>query len=71
MAKPISQRHRSLRIRDAGIAIECSGGRIHINGDIGWIVSVVAVPGLGTSWGVGRGGMGHCVNVGNGLVTGD
>ena len=42
----------SPRIRDAGIAIECSGGAyIYISGDIGWIVSVVAVPGLGTSRG--------------------
>ena len=44
------------RTRDAGIAIECSGGAcIYILGDIGWIVSVVAVPGLGTSLGAGWG----------------
>ena len=44
----------SPRIVDAGIAIECSGGAyIYISGDIGWIVSVVAVSGLGTSRGGG------------------
>ena len=51
----------SPRIRDAGIAIESSGGAyVYISDDIGWVVSVVAVPGLGTS----RGGssQGPCVN---------
>ena len=48
--------NESPRILDAGIAIECSGGTyIYINDDIVWIVSVVAVPGLGTSREVGRG----------------
>ena len=54
----------SPRIGDAGIAIECSRkAYIHISGDIGWIVSVVPVPGSGTSQGVGWGLQGHCVNL--------
>ena len=42
----------SPRIRDAGIAIESSGGAyVYISDDMGRVVSVVAVPGLGTSRG--------------------
>ena len=55
--------------RDAGIAIECSGGAyIYISDDIGWIV-IVAVHGLGTSRGAGV--IGLCVILGIGLVTRD
>ena len=38
----------SLRIRDAGIAIESSRGAcVYISDDMGWVVSVVAAIGLG------------------------
>ena len=34
-----------------GQRLSIAGAHTHISGDIGWIVNIMAVPVLGTSWG--------------------